>query len=184
MFVSIRINFKIVVKSKTMKKVFFIACVIGLAIFPRMLSAERRHDDHRDGIPPTHGDAPAASPLADLTAIKSIQNNASLTYLDELQRELAARRSLLSKTILCAETDAKQTKTNLDNTAVDPSLENLKNQWSDRLSDAISYYDLQLQRVNEAGISGTESIAKEVLAWRENNYAPLAENVLQFHNVV
>ena len=48
------------------------------------------------------------------------------------------------------------------------------------MSGAISYYDLQLQKVNEVGISGTESIAKETLVWRQNNYAPLAQNVLNF----
>jgi hypothetical protein len=117
---------------------------------------------------------------SDLAGIKAIQDNTSLSYLDELQQELAARRNLLSETIQCAEASAEQAKTDLDNTSVDPSLGNLKNQWSGRLGDAISYYNLQLQKVNEVGISGTESIAKDVLAWRENNYAPLAENVLDF----
>lgn len=116
----------------------------------------------------------------DLMVIKTIQNNTSLNYLDELRQELAARRNLLSRTIQCAEAGAKQAETNLNNTTIDPGLENLKNQWSDQLRSAISYYDLQLQKVDEAGISGTESIAKEVFVWRENNYAPLTENVLNF----
>ena len=71
----------------------------------------------------------AASPRDDLAAIKTIQNNASLSYLDELQQELTARRSLLSKTIQCAKTEAEQAKTNLDGVTVDPSLENIKNQY-------------------------------------------------------
>lgn len=164
-----------------MKKAFFIACAIGLAIFPRMLSASAATTTAETGIPPTTmGDGACGITASDLIAIRSIQENSSVNPFNELQWELATRRSLLSKTILCAETDAQQTKTNLDNTAVDPSLENLKNQWSDRLSDAISYYNIELQRVNEAGIGGTELIAQEVLAWREGNYASLAENVRNF----
>jgi hypothetical protein len=112
--------------------------------------------------------------------IKTIQNNSSLSYSSELQQELAARRDLLTKTIQCAETSAKQKKTAIDAASVDSSLENLKSQWSDRLQSSISYYDLQLQKINGVGISGTESIAREVLTWRQNNYIPLAENVSNF----
>lgn len=118
--------------------------------------------------------------VGDLAAVRAIQDNISLSYLDEIQQELAARRNLLSKTIACAEADAEQAKTDLDAVAVDPSLDNLKSQWSDRLSGAISYYNLQLQKVSEVGISGTESIAKEILTWRQDNYAPLALNVSNF----
>jgi hypothetical protein len=116
----------------------------------------------------------------DISAIKTIQNNMLLDYSDELQQELAARRDLLSKTIECAEAEAEQAKTDLAGATIDPNLENLKNQWLGHFDDAISYYNLQLQKVGEVGISGTESIAKEVLVWREDNYTPLAENVLNF----
>jgi hypothetical protein len=116
----------------------------------------------------------------DLAAIKNIQNDASLSYSAELQQELVARRNLLKKTIDCAEADAMQDQENLDNTPVDQSFQELENQLSDRLSDAISYYDLQSQKVDDVGISGTESIARDVLDWRENNYAPLSENILNF----
>jgi hypothetical protein len=117
---------------------------------------------------------------SDLKTIKTIQNNTSLSYGDELQQELTARRNLLSKTIECAKTSAEQEKTAIDNSQVNSNLGNLKNQWSGRLDGAISYYDLQLQKINDAGISATESIAREVFTWRQNNYAPLAENVSNF----
>jgi hypothetical protein len=117
---------------------------------------------------------------SDLMAIKTIQGNTSLSYTDELQQELAARRNLLSKTIQCAKTGAEQDKTAIDNSKVSSNLESLKNQWSDKLNSAISYYDLQLQKINDTGISGTEAIAREVFTWRQNNYAPLAENVSNF----
>lgn len=116
----------------------------------------------------------------DLAAIQTIQNNPSLNYLDEIQQELAARKQLLTAIILCAEADAEGQKADLINATVDPNFQNLKNQWLNKLDDAITYYDLQLSKVDGAGISGTESIAKEVLNWRENNYASLAENVSDF----
>lgn len=161
-----------------MKKAFFSVFIVGFSVFFLSLIAhaaatttvnEQVLDSGGCGITQD-----------DLSAVKAIQNNALLDYSDELEQELIARRNLLSKTIQCAEADAKQAKINLAGTVIDPSLENLKNQWLSRFDDTISYYDLQLQKVGEVGISGTESIAKEVLVWRENNYAPLAENVLNF----
>lgn len=162
-----------------MKKTFFAIFVAVLTIFIWAPNV------HADGTTTTAtqidgGNNACGVTEGDLAAIKTIQNNALLAYLDELKQELVARRVLLLKTIQCAEVDAKQAKENLDNAAVDPGLENLKKQLSDRLGGAISYYDLQSQKVNEVGIGGTESIAKEILAWRQNNYAPLSGNVLTF----
>ena len=132
--------------------------------------------------PATTSPAPATCGITadDLAAIAAIQNNASLSYGSELQQELAARKSLLKKTISCAQASAEQDKKDLDDAEIDPKLQGLKSQWSDRLDGAISYYDLQLQKIDNAGISGTEAIAKEVLSWRQDNYAPLAENVSNF----
>jgi len=118
--------------------------------------------------------------LGDLAAIRTIQNDNSLSYLDEVKQELAVRKDLLIKTILCAKINAEEQKVYLTNAAIDPDFKDLENQWSGKLDDAMSYYDIQLQRVNGAGISGTESIARDVLSWRKNNYAPLAENVSNF----
>jgi len=164
-----------------MKKKFLIALSIGLMMPMWVLNV------HADATTTdeTQASATAVSTTCgitedDLATIQAIQNNTSLSYLDELQQELSIRKSLLSKTIQCAEADAIQAKANLDAASVDPGLEGLRNQWSDRLNDATAYYELELQKVNGAGISGTESIAKEVLAWRENNYTPLAVNVLNF----
>lgn len=162
-----------------MKKSFFTVFVIGLAMLAQISSAYAEATTTKTQSP-SGSDNACGITQNDLTAIKTIQDNTSLNYGDELQQELVARKNLLSKTIRCAKADAVGIKTDLESETVDPGLENLKNQWSDRLSSAISYYDLQLQRVQDAGISGTESIAKEVLAWRGNNYAPLAENVLNF----
>lgn len=163
-----------------MKKTFFVLFALGFAVFFRISSVHADATTTDAQAPSGIGDSTCGITEADLATIQTIENNSSLSYLDELQQELAARKNLLSKTIQCAEADAEQAKTDLDGTSVDPSLESLKNQWSDRLGEAVSYYDLELQKVNGSGISGTESIAKEVLAWRQNNYAPLAENVINF----
>ena len=164
-----------------MKKAFFIAFIAGLALFSQLLNAGAATTTPGTGaLPVMAGNNTCGITASDLAAIKSIQENSSVNLLNELQWELATRRSLLSKTILCAEAEAEQTKTDLNNATVDPSLENLRNQWSDRLDSATSYYNLELQKVNETGISGTELIAQEVLAWRESNFAPLAENVHNF----
>jgi len=163
-----------------MKKMFFAIFAAGLAVFT-LGPGDARADATTTLITQPGASSSTCSITAgDLAVIKTIQENTSLSYLDELQQELTARKNLLSKTIQCAETDAEQAKENLDNVTVDPGFDNLKNQLSDRLSSAISYYDLQLQKVGVAGISGTESIAKETLSWRQDNYAPLSENVLNF----
>ena len=117
---------------------------------------------------------------SDLAVIQTIQNDPTLDYSSELQQELAARKQLLTKIILCAKTDAFKQEMDLANTVVDPSFQTLKNQWLSKLSDAVTYYDLQLGKVNNAGVSGTESIAKEVLLWRGSDFVSLAENVSDF----
>lgn len=164
-----------------MKRLFFVVFILGFTAFIWIPGA-RAAATTTAAQAPTEGAADSACGItgSDLAAIKAIQNNPSLGYIDELQQELTARRNLLSETILCAKMGAEQAKADLIDAPIDPNLGNLKNQWLDRLSSAISYYDLQLQKVNGVGISGTESIAKDVLAWRENNYTPLALNVLDF----
>ncbi len=164
-----------------MKKLSFVALVVCLATLVRTPSSwAATAPAGPSDIAPSSGDNACGIVEGDLAAIKAVQNDPSLDYLSEIKNELALRRGLLSKTILCAEASAQQAKANLDGVNVGPDLENLKNQWSDRLGSAVSYYELQLQKIGEVGIGGTESIAREVLSWRQNNYAPLAESVLGF----
>jgi len=116
----------------------------------------------------------------DFEAISKIQNDPTLGYLDEVKAELVARKSLLSKTILCAKASATEQKTALENAPVTDNFQNLKTQWLGKLDDATAYYDLELDKTNNAGINGTQTIARDVLAWRENNYATLAANISNF----
>jgi hypothetical protein len=156
-----------------MKRAIYITLAICLLVVARTTRAD-------DATSETSSDATCGITANDLSAIEAIQNNTSLSYFDELQQELAARKNLLKKTIACAEADVWQAQDDLNNATVDPVFQSLKNQWLDRLNSAISYYNLQLQKTDGAGISGTESIAKEILDWRVNNYAPLAQNISSF----
>jgi hypothetical protein len=124
---------------------------------------------------------PSCTPDPSLfTHIKAIQNDPTLSYLEEIKAELAVRKQLLAATITCAKSDAETLKTSL--TAITPSQNfvTLQSQLAGQLDEAMAYYDLELQKSNTAGLSGTQAVAKDLLSWRESNYAPLAENVSNF----
>ncbi len=162
------------------KLVFIIVLLVGIASYTQ---ASRAHADTATDAP---SPPPTVSSLAcgvtsdDLASIQTIQNNSSLSYLEELQQELSARKQLLTKIILCAEAETEGQRTALVNATSSSNLQDLKNQWLDKLDEATTYYNLQLGKIAGSGISGTESIAEEVFAWRQNNYAALAENVSNF----
>ena len=127
--------------------------------------------------------APASScnlQSAKFNQIRTIQNDPTLSYAEELKAELAARRQLLAATINCAALDAQTLQTSLDDLKVDPEFQNLQTQLSENLDTSINFYDIQLSKVPTAGIAATQAIAKDVLAWRESNYAPLAATVSSF----
>ena len=141
----------------------------------------------------SHADSPAngtSSPetidhscditTSDIAVIQSIQNNPSLSGVDKIKQELAARKNLLIKTIQCAQNNALQLQEELNNTSIDPGLLSIKNQLSDGLSGVVSYYNIQIQNVSNSGILGTKLIARDILTWRGNNYTPLADNVVNF----
>ena len=146
---------------------FFVDFIAAFAVFtgPKSARADATTTLRR-GSPRRERMYACSITSADLAAIKTIQNEPSLSYADELQQELAARKNLLSKTIHCAEAERwSRRKMDLNNADVDPSLQNLKNQWSDRIDRALSHIMISTRgKLNNAGISGTESIAKEVLA--------------------
>ena len=133
--------------------------------------------DTSSNVATSTGDVVAAVPADTCTpdasafdAIQAIQNDPTLGYLGEIQQELAARRNLLSETLLCAKGENEALKANLLSEVTDPAFSNLKDQLSGKLDDASSYYDIQLTKVNTAGISGTEAIARDVVAWRAGTY--------------
>jgi hypothetical protein len=117
---------------------------------------------------------------ASFAKIEAIQNDPALGYLDEIKAELAVRKQLLTETIICAENEAKVLKTNLMAIAPSQDLTATQSELSGQLDEATSYYGIELQKADTAGLSGTEAIARDVLSWREGNYAPLAESVSNF----
>jgi hypothetical protein len=110
---------------------------------------------------------------ADLAQITAAQAQGLLA-------ELSARKTLLIRTITCAKTDAQTLQTNLNAVTVTDNAATLKTQLSGKLDDAMNYYDIELGKVTNAGIAGTQKIAGEVLTWRASNYDPLAAQVANF----
>jgi hypothetical protein len=163
-----------------MKKLVFIIFFIWCALSTQVLFARADTTTNTSTAPQETAAQVCDITSDDLSVIQAIQNNSSLSYYDELQQELTARKQLLTKIISCAKTEAEDRETVLNAAPVDPGFQTIQAQWLDKLNEAVAYYDLQLGKINTAGISGTESIAQEVLVWRENNYAPLAENVSNF----
>jgi hypothetical protein len=117
---------------------------------------------------------------ADFNKISTIQNDPSLSYTDELKAELALRKQLLTTIITCATNAAQTLQKTLSDLTIDPSFQNMQLQLSENLASTINYYNLELAKVPDAGVRGTQLIAKDVLDWRESNYTPLAANVSNF----
>jgi hypothetical protein len=147
------------------------------------VSAQAASTSTKMAIPPVAnvGNGPSCVPDPTLFAqIKAIQNNSALGPLEEIKSELVLRKQLLTQTIVCAEQEAQTLKASLAATIPDPSFSNLQLQLSSRLDEAVSYYRFELGKVSTAGLGGNQAIAKEVLAWRETNYAPLSANISNF----
>lgn len=117
--------------------------------------------------------APCVITSADLDAITTAAQSGLLA-------ELAARRAFLTQIVSCAKTDTQTLQDNLNALSVSGDSQAIQSQLSGKLSDALTYYDLELGKVPGAGIAGTQAIAKEVLGWRASNYEPLAGQVENF----
>jgi hypothetical protein len=122
--------------------------------------------------------APLPSPSCTITTADLATVTAARTQ--GLLAELAARKALLVKTITCAKKDAQTVQTTLNALSVGNNATTLQSQLSGKLDDAINFYNIELDKVNNAGIAGTEEIASEVLTWRASNYDPLAAQVANF----
>lgn len=116
----------------------------------------------------------------DVAQIAAIQNDPTLSYADEINQELALRKQLVGKTIVCAQQEAQTFQATLASTTVGSSAEPLQGQLLSDLNGATNFYALELTKLNDVGISGSEAIAQEVLAWRAGTFLPLSENVNNF----
>jgi hypothetical protein len=131
--------------------------------------------------------ASAASPTdicsitpADIAALQTIQNNPNLSPSDELSQELALRKQLLNTTISCAISEATALKAAINAANPDQNGQAIQAALSGKADDAITFYNIEAAKVNDAGIRATEAIAKEIAAWRDANYAPLEGDANNF----
>jgi hypothetical protein len=114
---------------------------------------------------------------ADINQITAIQNDSTLTYSEELSQELSLRKKLVGQTIGCAQQEVLTLQADLQTTSTDPNVLALQSQFLGSLNDASNFYNIEQTKLNGAGIAGTETVAKEVLAWRQNTFMPLGENI-------
>lgn len=125
---------------------------------------------------------------ADFAALAAVEDDATLTQTEQLDQELALRKKLLGQAISCALTDAQTLQATLAAAASSstsaaagaPDAQAVASQLSGNIDDAINFYNIESAKLNDAGVSATEAIAKEVLAWRAENYAPLEGDVNNF----
>jgi hypothetical protein len=127
-------------------------------------------------VPAAHA-ADCGITAGDIAQITAIENDPSLTPSDEIKRELALRKILVGETIVCAEQEAQTFQTNLASTTVPSDVQSLQSQLLGNLNQAEGFYNSEMQQLNVVGIAGTEAVAQQVLAWRENTFIPLSENV-------
>jgi hypothetical protein len=130
-------------------------------------------------VPTAHA-ADCAITTGDIAQIAAIQNDPTLSPSDEMRQELALRKQLVGRTIVCAEQEAQTFQQNLASTTVESGTQPLQAQLLSNLSGAMDFYNLELTKLNGVGIAGSEAIAQEVLAWRAGTFLPLSENVNNF----
>ena len=130
-------------------------------------------------VPVAHA-ADCGITAADISQITAIQNDPSLSYSDEIKQELAVRKNLIGKTIVCAQQEVQTFQTSLASSSVDSADQDLQSQLAGRLNDASNFYTIELANLNGAGIVGSEEIAQQVLAWRQGTFIPLSEGINNF----
>jgi hypothetical protein len=116
----------------------------------------------------------------DLKQITAIQNDPTLNDSEEMQQELAVRKQLVSKTIVCAQQEVQVLQKNLQAATVQSDAQPLQAQLLGRLGEAASFYNSELVKLNGVGIAGSEAVAQEMLAWRQSTFIPLGKNVNNF----
>lgn len=124
--------------------------------------------------------ADCAISSADIAGIKVIQNDPTLSASAEVQAELTARKQLVAKVIDCGKNEAQSLSSALGTAPGATGAQSIKDQLSGKLNDANNFYDIESGKLLDAGIAGTQSIAKEILAWRQGTYAPLSGEVGNF----
>ncbi len=133
------------------------------------------------GTASAHAQESCGITAADIMQIKVIQSDPSLSPSQEVAQELSLRKQLVGQTIVCAKGEVRQLQAALAAASTtDPVGETVQSHLAGDLDGAGHYYDLELAKLDTAGIAGTQAIAQEVLAWRAGTFVPLSENVNNF----
>lgn len=127
-------------------------------------------------IIPLAGGSFAHNADAGVTCVVMQANLDEISSSQTLAQELSLRKALLKRVLTCAKNDAQSLQANLNALQIDDA-KDLQGRLSDKLNDAINYYDIELAKVGSLGIAGTQVIARESLAWRTSNYVPLAGQI-------
>ncbi len=104
----------------------------------------------------------------------------SQSYLEKLQAELKVRKELISNTILCAIDEGTILKASVDRASENNNAGKVGPKISALLGTVIEYYELQLEKVPDLGLEGSRYFSKDLLTWREGNYAPIAKTASDF----
>ncbi|MDD2654843.1 MAG: hypothetical protein PHI86_07055 [Candidatus Omnitrophica bacterium] len=101
-------------------------------------------------------------------------------YSEEgLNKELLARKDLLSDSIDCAKLDVDSLKESLSKSPENVS-GNLRNDLLTSLEEASSYYDQKKLMLDNLGIQGLKDIARSIHTWREDKFSVLAKRIKNF----
>jgi hypothetical protein len=118
---------------------------------------------------------------ADVDAISAIQTDSTLSYNAELSKENAARKALLNRVITCAQNEVGSLQQGLQAVSpADASIKDIQSGLVGQLNDVANYYGIEQGKVAGVGLSGSQQIAKDILAWRSSDLLPLEARISGF----
>lgn len=130
-----------------------------------------------------HGVARAAGcdiAQSDIDAITAVRNDPTLDPLAAVKAELAIRKELVGRTIGCAEQEALGLQGVLAAAPAVSGADVLRSQLGDKLNESLNFYAIERGKLLTAGIAGSQAVAKELLAWRNNSWSVVAGQVSNF----
>ena len=124
-----------------------------------------------------HADDVCALKATDIDKITAIQNDPSLSAMEEIKQEVAMRKQLVTETITCAQTEVTTLRATLASAPATSDTKNIQSQLLSNLDDASDFYNIEAVKLDSAGISGSKTIVREIIAWRAGTYVPLEGKV-------
>ncbi len=159
---------------------FFILFAAGVVFVSGFLGVPVAHAATTANIAPAITADECGVTQADVAQIMVIQNDPTLSYINEIKQELVLRKLLVGETIDCAQREVQTLQASLASTSAPSSAQQLQSQLAGDLNEATGFYNNELAKLNVVGVVGTKEIAQEVLAWRAGTFLPVSENVNNF----